>query len=100
MPKQNPKWNKKRIQHQYDKKIGVQSEESAKCQVEGCGKRKKRVVSMNELTDHLKKLNWTLATDKKARKVSLCKDHYKEFSKYTKKDEESKYKKMRDYGSP
>ena len=99
MARKNPKWNKKHAKRHYgDKKIGKTGEESTRCSVKGCNKKKKRTLSRNSVSKVVTKLDWTLDTDKKARKVSLCKNHYKDYSKVKKK--EDKYKKMRDYGQP
>ncbi len=97
MARKNPKWNKKHAKRHYgDRKIGVSQQESGTCSVSGCSKKKKRTLSINSVSKVVSKLGWSLDTDKKARKVSLCKNHYKDYSKAKKK--EDKYKKMRDYG--
>jgi len=97
MGKRNPKWNKKHANRHYNRrKMGVSDQSSSKCSVDGCNKKKKRTISINSVSGYISKLGWKLEDANKRRKVSLCKKHYKEYSKLKKKEE--KYKRMRDYG--
>jgi hypothetical protein len=52
-----------------------------KCDVSGCQEVAERSISTKKAKGIL-----TLSVDKKERKAHLCKNHYKEFKKATKKD--------------
>ena len=52
------------------------------CEIEGCPADSERSVSAKKVADS------GLEISKRSGKVHLCKDHYKEFKKKTKKDRE------------
>jgi len=52
------------------------------CEVEGCSTESLRSVSAKKVSDS------GISISKKTGKVHLCKDHYREFKKKTKKDRE------------
>lgn len=54
-----------------------------KCDVSGCGKEAERSINVKKLEGVL-----TVSADKHDKNAHLCKEHYREFKKKTKKDRE------------
>ena len=92
MPSQNPKHQKKR--EKTPEKIS-KKKRTDRCFLKDCSKPAKNHVAMSNISKYSDKLKWPIDKKSKVRRVALCKDHYKEYRKYQKKDE--KYTRMRDF---
>ena len=93
MPSKNPKHLKKLTQ---TKPMGLKSAKET-CYVLGCTLQVTHHIAQSNLEGCLSKLTWKLKqSNKKTRKVGLCKKHNKEYKKLKEKDE--KYSKFRDFG--
>ncbi len=93
MPSKNPKHQKKITQ---TKPMGIKSSKET-CYVSGCTLQATHHIAQSNLEGHLSKLTWKLKqSNKKTRKVALCKKHNKDYKKL--KDKNEKYSKFRDFG--
>ena len=61
----------------------------------GCGKEGKYHIAKTNVTKYAEKLNWPVDPKLKARRIALCKAHYRDYKKLNKED--TKYEKLRDY---
>ena len=57
-------------------------DDEKQCEVSGCNLPIKRAVSQKKFENVMPDLKF----DKKGKRIHLCKDHYKEFKKVTKKE--------------
>lgn len=95
MPSYNPKHKKAR--DSVPLKMGIKKNTEL-CIVGSCGKNATHHVALTNVSAYAQKLKWDIEKQKRARRASLCKNHYREYKKLQKKEE--KYQRMRDYGPP
>lgn len=92
MPKFNPKHKKT---NSPEPKMGVKRE-SQICDLNNCSSKVKQHIAKTNYEKYAQELKWELKTRaSKSRKIGLCKDHYKDYKKYQKKDD--KLTKYRDF---
>lgn len=93
MPKANPKHRKTRTE---TVNMGIKKSLGT-CGIEKCTQPVKQHVSKANIEKYSSQLSWTLKeSEKKARKIGLCKEHYKKYHKLQRKEEKYTKPKMFD----